>query len=84
MESNDSTPFQNSDNSSGEQDSPIDRTQTWQLIFEQLVTAPDRDAYTQQLEQAAATMNCTTRTVQRHFNKWKEGNVNASQIHQFE
>ncbi|BAU13961.1 integrase catalytic subunit [Leptolyngbya sp. NIES-3755] len=79
MESDDLSSSKSLDDSSGDQNSSIDRTQSWQLIFEQLATASDHDAYTQQLQQAASTMRCSIRTVQRRFHNWTKGDINASQ-----
>lgn len=80
MENNDFASSGNENEFSGE-NSPIDRTQTWQLIFEQLAAAPNRKVYSEQLQQAAETLNCSIRTVQRHFQRWKEGNSTVSQVH---
>jgi putative transposase len=82
MENNDFASSGNENESSGE-NSPIDRTQTWQFIFEQLAAAPNGEVRSQQLQQAAETLNCSIRTVQRHFQRWKEGNSTVSQVHQF-
>ncbi|MCU0550790.1 MAG: Mu transposase C-terminal domain-containing protein [Leptolyngbya sp. Prado105] len=81
MENNDFAPSRNENESSGES-SPTDRTQTWQLIFEKLAAAPNREIYRQQLQQAAETMNCSLRTVQRHLQRWKEENSTVSQVRQ--
>lgn len=70
------------DKAGSDQNESSDRTQAWQLIFEQLAEAPDRDDYTQQLQQAAKTMNCSIRAVQRHLDRWKEVGNNSLQVYQ--
>lgn len=76
--------FVNSEDASGgDQKLPLaDRAHAWQLIFQELMKAPDREAYTQQLQQAAKTMDCSVRSVQRHFHRWRKEGSNSLQINQ--
>lgn len=71
------------DASDGDQKLPLtDRAHAWQLIFQELMAAPDREAYIQQLQQAAKTMDCSVRSVQRHFHRWREEGSNSLHTNQ--
>lgn len=67
-----------------EQNESSDRAQAWQDVFDRLAEAPDRDSFRQQMRLAEATLQCSKRTIQRRFQRWREeGNTSISE-HQTE